>query len=147
MVNENNYEYWTAVIVQNQGTVSTTVTLQYTPTKAGTACTETLDILAGESNEFGSYAFRFSPHPDLSHSTTCTNGTTFVGVATVSTNSASQDLVGIVNQLNTEWVPDYDKGAALMGINKENATSMWFSQKYINGMELGIGGRQLPSPI
>ena len=119
MVNQNNYGYWTAIPVQNLGTITTTVTLSYTPTKAGTACTETLEIGPGALGEFGSYAHKFSPQTP---GTTCTLGQTFVGVATVTGNTASQPLVGIVNQLNTELTEDYDKGAALMGINVSKAT-------------------------
>jgi len=92
MVNENNYDYWTSLQVQNIGTVATTVTLQYTPTSGGTACTETLTINPGEMEVFGTYAFVFTPQTPGS---TCVMGETFIGVASVLTNSASQNLVEV----------------------------------------------------
>ncbi len=119
MVNENNYNYWTSLQVQNIGTSATDVTLQYTPNAAGTACTETQTIDPGEMTIFATYAFAFEPPPGFTV-TDCIMGELFVGVATVQTNSASQPLVGIINQLNNTGV---DKGAALMTLNKTAATS------------------------
>lgn len=121
MVNQNNFGYWTAIPIQNLGNQATTVTLSYTPTKAGTACTETLTIQPGALAEFGSFAHRFAPQTP---GTNCVLGQKFVGVATVSNNSTSQPLVGILNQLNTTLSPGYDKGAALMGLNKGDATPL-----------------------
>ena len=119
MVNQNNYGYWTAIPIQNLGGVATTVTLTYIPTKAGNTCTETLTIPAYGQAEFGSFAHAYAPQTP---GTTCVLGERFVGVATVTQNSASQPLVGLMNQLNS--VDDNDKGAALMTINPSDGTAM-----------------------
>lgn len=119
MVNQNNYGYWTAIPIQNLGGVATTVTLTYVPTKAGDSCEETLTIPAYGQAEFGSFAHAYAPQTP---GTTCVLGQRFVGVATVTQNSASQPLVGLMNQLNS--VGDNDKGAALMTINPSDGTAM-----------------------
>jgi len=139
LINENNYGYWTSANIQNIGTVDTEVTLTYTPSLMGTACTETQTIPAGEKRDFASYAFRWDPtlhgYP-YPISTTCTLGETFVGSAVVTTNSNSQPLVGIVNQLNQ--TDDPNKGAALMSRNVSLASDMvvypylqqWFGSQH-----------------
>ncbi|NLN69808.1 MAG: hypothetical protein GX142_03345 [Chloroflexi bacterium] len=113
MINENNYGYWTSANIQNTGTKSTTITMTYTPTEAGSSCTETITIPAGEKRDFGTYAFAFpldwAPYTVAS---TCKNGERFIGSGTVTANSANQPLVGIVNQINE--TNDPNKGAALM---------------------------------
>lgn len=121
MVNQNNYGYWTSIPIQNLGGSPTTVTLTYTPTKAGTACTETLTVPANGQAEFGPYAHVFSPQTPGS---TCIMGERFIGVATVTSNSAGMPLVGLMNQLNTTLVAGYDKGGALRTINTSDATAM-----------------------
>jgi len=126
MVNQNNYGYWTAIPIQNLGTTDTNVTVTYTPTKAGTACTETITIPAEGQVEFGSYAFVFKYNaatpPYAGMSSTCLRGKTFVGNAVVTGNSADQPLVGIINQTTT-IKPGTDKGGTLMGLDKATATS------------------------
>jgi len=126
MVNQNNYGYWTAIPIQNLGTTATNVTVTYTPTKAGTACTETITIPAEGQVEFGSYAFVFkynaSTPPYSGMSSTCTRGQKFVGNAAVTGNSASQPLVGIINQTTT-ILKGTDRGGTLMGLDKASATS------------------------
>jgi hypothetical protein len=125
MVNENNYAYWTAIPIQNLGSIATNVTLTYTPTKAGTACTETITIPANGQVEFGSYAFVFpyTTPPYSGMSTTCTRGVKFVGNAVVTSNSTSQPLVGLINQATATQSATLDKGASLMGIDPASATS------------------------
>ena len=129
MVNEFNYDYWTAIPIQNLGSVPTNVTVSYTPTKAGTACTETITIPAQGQVEFGSYAFIFnynaSTPPYQGMSDNCAYRTTFVGNARVTGNSANQPLVALVNQGTTidTTVPISDKGASLMHIDPLSATS------------------------
>jgi len=121
MVNENNYGYWTAIPIQNMGGSPTTVTVSYTPTKAGTACTETMDIPAYAQREFGSYAFAYSGVPGTNWSTTCTLHETFVGSAVVTVNSAGMDLVGLMNQSST-LSAGTDKGGTIMTFNASDAT-------------------------
>lgn len=119
MVNQNNYGYWTSIPIQNLGTVDTIVTLTYTPTKAGTACTETLTIPAGGWAEFGAFAHVFKPQTP---GTTCVSGQRFVGAAVVTSNSAGQPLIGLMNQSTTERV-GYQKAGALMTMNPALATT------------------------
>ena len=129
MVNEFNYDYWTAIPIQNLGSVATNVTLTYTPTKAGTACTETITIPAQGQVEFGSYAFIFNYSPSTppyqGMSDNCAYRTTFVGNARVTGNSANQPLVAIINQTTTidAVAPISDKGGTLMHIDPVSATS------------------------
>ena len=115
MVNQNNYGYWTSIPIQNIGTVDTTVTLTYAPTKAGSACTETLTIPAGGWAEFGQNAHVFLPQTPGS---TCVMGQKFVGAAIVSNNSADQPLIGLMNQ-STTIHPTWDKAGALMSMNAD----------------------------
>lgn len=121
MINENNYGYWTSANIQNAGTVATTVTMKYTPTEVGTACTETITIPPGAKRDFATYAFAFpTSWAPYTVSSTCKNGERFIGSAAVITNSANQPLVGIVNQINNTIDPN--KGAALMSQNPAAAT-------------------------
>ena len=129
MVNEYNYDYWTAIPIQNLGTVPTNVTVTYTPTKAGTACTETITIPAKGQVEFGTYAFIHSYNPATppyqGMSDTCAFRQTFVGNGRVTSNSAGQPLVALINQATTidTVAPISDKGAAMMHIDPVSATS------------------------
>lgn len=122
MINENNFGYWTSANIQNVGTQPTTVTLTYTPTEAGTACTETQTIPPGEKRDFATYVFAYDkaryPHDITSN---CGLGQRFIGGAVVTSNSANQPLVGIVNQINT--TNDPNKGAALMSQNPDSASN------------------------
>jgi hypothetical protein len=122
MVNENNYGYWTALPMQNLGASATTVTISYVPTKAGSACTETMQIPAYGQTEFGSYAFVFAGSPYTGWSSTCAHGAKFVGIGTVTSNSASMPLVGLINQTTT-ILPGSDKGGTMSSVNPAAATS------------------------
>jgi hypothetical protein len=104
LVNENNYGFFTGVQIMNTGsTVPTTVTVSYSPTLGGTACTETRTIAAGTSKTFAQYAFyNNEPVADPSFITNCTKGTYFVGSGLVTANSANQPLVAVVNQLQLQ---------------------------------------------
>jgi len=93
----------TGIQIQNAGGTSTDVTLTYTPSPGnpGNSCTETKTIPAGQSANFGvGNVFAGTTGACLSG----TGGTpnpalgSFVGGAAVTTNSASQPLVVIVNQ-------------------------------------------------
>ncbi len=92
LINANNSGFTTGVQIQNTGGTNTTVTLSYTPSTAGTACTETQTIQAGQSATFALAAF------DNGANSTCTPKAKFIGSAQVTANSASQNLVAVVNQ-------------------------------------------------
>lgn len=109
LVQANNFGYSTGIQIQNIGGTSTDVTVSYTAGSAGSNCTETQTIAANSSATFG-----------LSSSCTGLGGSTFVGGAAVTANSANQDLVVIVNQLNYDT---NDKGAAYNGFNPADASS------------------------
>jgi len=115
LVNENNYGYFTGIQIQNQGSSPTEVTVSYTPGEGmpGTACTEKRSIAANSATIFAQNVFTTSTDPTTLISTNCVRGQTFVGSGSVTANSASQNLVAVVNQLN---IPS-KKGAAYMGFN------------------------------
>ena len=113
LVNANNAGFVTGIQVMNQGATDTDVTISYTPSTAGTACDETKTIPAGKSATFALRAFAQSEAGE-----DCANGAKFVGSARVTANSANNDLVAIVNQLNTA----NNKGAAYEGFDPATAT-------------------------
>jgi hypothetical protein len=96
LINTNNSGFTTGIQIQNTGGSSTSVTLSYTPSLAGTACTETKSIAAGESATFALNVF--AGPPPAGTTSNCAAGATFIGSAKVTGNSTSQDLVAIVNQ-------------------------------------------------
>lgn len=114
LINTNNDSYITGVQIQNIGSSSSDVTVSYSPSYAGTACTEEQTIPAGESKTFALYAFYLAPGPGIT--TDCTQGEQFVGSAQVTGNTASQDLVVVVNQLkegvNGEAYGGFDPASA-----------------------------------
>lgn len=93
IINAFNSGYITGLAIQNAGTEATEVTVNYTPSLFGTACTETQTIQPSSSAIFALFAF------DSGANSTCAAKTTFVGSAQVTVNSTSQPLVGIGNQL------------------------------------------------
>lgn len=98
LINANNAGYITGVQILNGGSSSTDVTVSYTPSDAGTACTETQTIPAGQSATFALYAFADSG-AQSNTTTTCVASERFVGSAKVTSNSTNQPLTSIVNQL------------------------------------------------
>jgi hypothetical protein len=96
LINANNSGYVTGINIQNSGTTDTSVTVTYTPSAAGTQCTETQTVAAGKSGTFALYAFAGAPLPGMT--TTCTVQK-FIGSAKVTANTADQPLTGVVNQL------------------------------------------------
>jgi hypothetical protein len=90
LVSSGYFNSITGIQIQNTGGASTDVTVSYTPSTGfpGTACTETKTIAAAASTTF------FLPVPAA-----C--GASFVGSAKVTANTASQNLVAIVNQINS----------------------------------------------
>lgn len=110
LVNANNSGYVTGIQIQNAGSSATDVTVSYTHSAAGTDCTETQTIPAGQSKTFALGAFTNGSN------STCTAGAKFVGSAQVTGNTASQNLVAIVNQLkpgvNGEAYGSFDPASA-----------------------------------
>lgn len=97
LINANNSGYVTGINILNAGGTATEVTVSYTPSSAGTACTETQTIAAGKSGTFALYAFAGVTLPGMT--TNCVANAKFIGSALVTTNSATQDLTAVVNQL------------------------------------------------
>lgn len=98
LVATNNFGFVTGITLQNLGSTDTSVTVAYTPDDAssGTACTETKTVPANGSTFFAIDAFRIAQDGE-----NCANGARFVGSGRVTANSTNQQLVGIVNQLNS----------------------------------------------
>lgn len=116
LVQANNYGYTTGIQVQNVGTSATQVTISYTPSAAGTACTQTKTINPGSSETFALHAWSVN---DTNVDNNCVNGQTFVGSAKVTGNTTNQPLVAIVNQHNFST----NKGAAYGAFDPASATS------------------------
>jgi hypothetical protein len=118
LINANNSGYQTGVQIQNSGTLPTEVTVTYTPSLAGTGCTETQTIPNGQSKTFALYPFAGAPLAGMT--TTCAGGVKFIGSAKVTTNNASQPLVAQVNQfkgtLNGEAYDGFDPSVATSGV-------------------------------
>lgn len=112
LINANNAGYITGMQIQNVGSSSTTVTVSYTPSSAGTACQETQTISAGGSATFALAAFANGANSN------CAAGQRFIGSARVTSNSTNQPLVVVVNQL----LPGRN-GEAYNGFDPANATS------------------------
>lgn len=133
----NNAGFSSSVQVQNIGSQSTAVTLQYKPSFAGTACEETQTIGAGSAGTFGLFAFALAGNDCYAK-----NGTNaFVGSVTVKTNSASQDLVAIVNQHNfasgkasaySAFRPDEAKQCTSLPLIMDRNSNYWTGISIIN---------------
>ncbi len=115
LVNANYFGYITGIQIKNGGASATSVTISYTPSLAGAACTETQSVPAGGSATFALYAFSVAG----TTSSTCTFGSTFQGTARVTTNSASMPLTAIVNQSNSS----VGTGEAYSGFDPAAATA------------------------
>jgi hypothetical protein len=115
LVNANNFGYFTSILVRNvSATTSSNVTISYTPSIAGTACTETRTIAPNSDVIFAENVFTFpGQRTSTLVSTTCTAGTRFVGSGQITTNSGNVQLASVVNQLN----PNGNKGAAYNALN------------------------------
>lgn len=116
LINANNFDFITGVQIQNSGGSATNVTVTYTST-GGSSCTETQTIPANSSATFALGVFTLGAPAGAT--TTCTQGATFVGSARVTTNSASQPLNVIVNQLNNVS----GAGEAYSGFNPDALTN------------------------
>lgn len=110
LVNMNNFGYVTGIQVQNAGISETQITIDYTPSQAGAACSETRTVPAGESVTFGLYVFTnyTDPLSDTLVTEDCTAVDTFIGSGNVVSNTAAAPVIAIVNQLNS----GSNKGAA-----------------------------------
>jgi len=114
LINANNFGFITGISLQNAGTQATNVTVSYTPSQAGTACTETQTIQPKGTGFFALTAFAQSNQGE-----DCANGATFIGSGKVTTNSANQPLVGVVNQLNSKS----NKGGAYNSVDANDGTA------------------------
>jgi hypothetical protein len=115
LVQANNYGYTTGIQVQNTSGVDTDVTVSFTPSTAGTACTQTKTVTAGNSETFGLLAWDAG---DGDADNDCVDGETFVGSAEVTGNTQGQDLVAIVNQQDFAG----NMGASYGSFNPDTAT-------------------------
>lgn len=114
LVQSNNFGYNTGIQLQNTGDTATDVTIAYTPSSEGTSCTETLTVAPGAAATFA-----------ITGGASCVapGGATFIGSAAVTANSASQPLVGVVNQLLYVGGAPSDKGSSYNAIDPSSATS------------------------
>jgi hypothetical protein len=104
LVNTRNAGYETGIQIMNIGTQDTTVTMHYTwdPAKGSGAVADEVKLVpAGGSTTFAGPFFT----------------SRFVGSGLVTANSASQLLVGVVNQLNAHT----SKGAAYNGFDPDSS--------------------------
>lgn len=111
IINANNSGFVTGIQLQNIGDQETNVTLTYTPSAVGDACTETKPVGAGQTVTFALAAFANGLN------STCSAGARFVGAARVTGNSAAQPLVAITNQLSAT------QGGAYAAFDPATATS------------------------
>ncbi len=95
LITSGFYSSGTGIQIQNTGAGTTSVTVSYTPSLAGNACTETKDIPANSSVTFG-----FPSMPTGCYAPAGGAGSAaFVGSAAVTGNTGAFDLVAIVNQV------------------------------------------------
>jgi len=115
LINQNNYGYFTGVQIMNTGASTSVVTVSYTPSLGGTACTETRTLAAGTSKTFSQFVFYQSQNEsgDPAFATNCVMGQTFIGSAKVTANTATAPLVAVVNQLQ----PTQVKGGAYVAFD------------------------------
>ena len=114
LINANNSGFITGIAMQNAGTQATDVTVSYTPSAAGAACTETKSVPAKGTAYFAVDSFATTQAGE-----NCANGAVFVGSAKVTANSANQPLIAVVNQLNSRT----NKGGAYDSFDSAAGTS------------------------
>lgn len=138
-----NAGFQSSVQVQNVGTAPTTVTMTYTPSLAGNACTETRTVAPGASEIFGFLAFH---GPTAGSNCWDVNssggvGTRFVGSAHVSANTDNQPLLGVVNQMNSTtlrsgsynaYAPDAATQCVIAPIIMDNNAGYWTGISLMN---------------
>jgi hypothetical protein len=117
LVQAYNSGFTSGVQIQNAGGADTTVTVSYTPSLDGTACSETLNVPAGQSVTFALFAFAGTvPGED------CAAQTRFIGSAQVTANSGNEPLAIIVNQHNLPSEAGADNGEAYGAFDPANAS-------------------------
>lgn len=114
LVNVNNSGFITGIALQNPTNSPTNVTVSYTPSLAGTACTETQTIAANATAYFALTNFNTAGQDCATKNTGA-----FVGSAQVTANSGNVELAGIVNQLNSTT----NKGGAYGAFDVSTATN------------------------
>ena len=114
LVNSNNNGFYTDIQIQNTGDAETRVTVSYMPSAAGTSCTETQTVAAGQSVTFARDAFQNGSN------STCAGGERFIGSGHVTTNSASQPLAAVVSQ--RAGSPSLTQFAAYSSFDPDDAT-------------------------
>lgn len=119
LINTNNSGYVTGVQIMNTGATTSDVTITYKPSVAGTECWEKRTVGAGASKTYAYYGFFRPETTDLTYSSNCVLGQRFIGSATVTTNSGSQPLAIVVNQLH----PTDNKGGAYGGFAQVDSGS------------------------
>jgi len=101
LLNFNNSKYHSGIQVLNpSASTATDVTITYSPSMAGTACTETKTINPGQVGVFGLYAFMNTNQYD-----NCIDGERFIGSAAVTSNTNNVPLVAVVNQIRIGFAP------------------------------------------
>jgi hypothetical protein len=123
IVQANRFGYFTGLNVQNVGTVATDVTIAYTPSGEGTACTETATVQPGAKVAFAQYAFQAGGRGTNAGTDTCADGVAFLGGGRVTVNSANQPLVAAVNQNNLSTTAPGNKGDTYGAFDPASATS------------------------
>jgi hypothetical protein len=109
LIMANNSGFYTGVQIQNADTSATTVTVDYAPNTAGSLnpSNDTCDLAPGESCTLIQQSGKWTGK--------------YIGAASI-TNSASQDLVAIVNQVSLGGSGVGPFGTAYEGFNPSAAT-------------------------
>jgi len=113
LINSNNSGIQTGVNIYNLSNDATDVTVSYTPSQAGSACTEMQNIPGKSMKTFALAAFVNSTNVNE----TCANGVKFIGAAKVTGNSANALLTAVVTQFSPT------DGAMYGAFNPANATA------------------------
>ncbi len=112
LINSNNGGILTGVNIFNQSATETVVTVSYTPSMAGTACSEQQTIPGNSMKTFALFAFaRDNAGED------CANGVKFIGAGAVTANSANAPLTSVITQFTSV------DGAMYGGFDPATATS------------------------
>ena len=113
LINSNNGGIQTGINIYNLTNNPTDITVSYTPSMAGSACTETQNVAGKTMKTFALVAFVNSTNPNE----TCANGVKFIGAAVVTGNSANALLTAVVTQFSPT------DGAMYGAFNPSNASA------------------------
>jgi hypothetical protein len=121
LISSNYYNSGTSINVQNSGSISTDVTISYTPNPGfpGNVCTETKTIPAGATVIFGFPQLPIACGTKSGTGVTDTVNGAFVGSASVINNSTDQPLTAIVNTITRGTA----SGSAYAAFNPATGTS------------------------